>query len=168
MAGFNFAAGASNNMIDARERGMVNVGDWARRHGCSAAAAVDVMAPTEAHHTGTGHRGKSRLTPVIAGDLEPTPEQIAAMKKFDADRKAGALPQTRGLYMAWGTAYDGPYGRKRFFPAVGLFQGDAVKAKKLREFEALPADAAWALAQTWAGKDLRDYRKAVASLAIAP
>ena len=92
MAGFNFAAGRSNNMVAAEAAGKVTIGRWARRYGVSAAAAVAVMQPSEAHHTGTGRRGRSRLTPVIAGDCEPTAEQVAAMKEFD--RAAKAAKQT--------------------------------------------------------------------------
>ena len=87
MAGFDYEAGRSNNMVAAEGRGMVTIGRWAKRFGVSAAAAVNVMRPAEAHHTGTGRRGKSRLTPVIDGDTEPTAVQVAAMKALDAAAK---------------------------------------------------------------------------------
>lgn len=88
MAGFDFSAGCSNNMLAARARGMVNAGTWGRRFRVSAAAVVAVMRPTEAHHTGTGLRGRSRLTPVLPGYLQPTEEQLAAMRAFDSAAKA--------------------------------------------------------------------------------
>jgi len=95
MAGFDFSSGCSNNMLAARDRGMVNAGIWGKRYRVSAAAVMAVMEPTEAHHTGTGHRGRSRLTPVLPGDLEPTAEQVAAMREFDrAAREAKAAPVT--------------------------------------------------------------------------
>lgn len=87
MAGFNYSLGCSNNMLAARERGMVNVGTWGRRWGVSAAAVIEVMRPAEAHHTGTGRRGRSRLTYVIAGATEPTADQLAAMRGFDAEMR---------------------------------------------------------------------------------
>ncbi len=93
MAGFDYEAGRSNNMVAAEERGMVTIGRWARRYKVSAAAARAIMRPHEAHHTGTGRRGKSRLTYVIAGDCEPTAEQLAAMRDFDAAAKAAKEEQ---------------------------------------------------------------------------
>ena len=88
MAGFNYECGRSNNMVAAESRGLITIGRWAKRHGVSAAAAVAVMNPNEAHHTGTGRFGKSRLTPVIDADATPTNEQLAEMKAFDAKAAA--------------------------------------------------------------------------------
>lgn len=87
MAGFNHTAGRSNNMVAAEERGMEVVSTWGKRHGVSAAAALAVMRPSEAHHTGTGRRGKSRLTYVLSG-TEPTTEQLEAMREHDRAAKA--------------------------------------------------------------------------------
>ncbi len=107
MAGFSFSAGCSNNMLAARERGMVNASTWGRRHGVSAAAVVEVMRPGEAHHTGTGRRGRSRLTPVLPDDLEPTGEQLAAMRAFDAAARAAKAAPPRveracvARYLRW-------------------------------------------------------------------
>jgi len=84
MAGFNYDSGCSNNMLEARERGMMNIGAWGRRYRVSAAAVENVMCPTEAHHTGTGRRGTSRLTYVISTKLEPTADQVAEMKRYDS------------------------------------------------------------------------------------
>jgi hypothetical protein len=99
---------------------MITIGRWAKRHGVSAGAAVEVMRPSEAHHTGTGRRGKSRLTPVIARDTEPTPEQLAALQAWDR----GERPTVRGWYTAWEHDYSGPYGRRRNIPRVGIYEGD--------------------------------------------
>jgi hypothetical protein len=156
MAGFDYAAGRSNNMVEAESRGMVTIGRWARRFKVSAAAAVAVMRPTEAHHTGTGRRGKSRLTPVIDAATEPTAEQLAAMRAFDA----GDRPQVSGVYLKWAAVYDGPYGRKRFIPTVAVFEGDEAASRKLKEFESL-TPAEMALARAWAGKDIREFRAAL-------
>lgn len=97
MAGFNYELGRSNNMVAAEEAGKITIGRWAKRFRVSARAAVAIMRPSEAHHTGTGRRGKSRLTPVIEGDREPTSDQLAAMREFDRAAKAArsAPPLTR-------------------------------------------------------------------------
>lgn len=88
MAGFNYELGRSNNMVAAEDRGMITIGRWAKRHGVSAAAAQEIIRPTEAHHTGTGRRGKSRLTFVIASEIEPTAGQLSAMREFDRAAKS--------------------------------------------------------------------------------
>jgi hypothetical protein len=88
MAGFNFLAGRSNNMVLAESQGKITIGRWGKRYKVSAAAVMRIMCPTEAHHTGTGYRGKSRLTYVIHGETVPTEEQLERMRKFDADRRA--------------------------------------------------------------------------------
>lgn len=95
MAGFNYELGRSNNMVSAEDRGMITIGRWAKKHKVSAAAAQAIMQPSEAHHTGTGRRGKSRLTAVIAGDLVPTQEQLAAMRDFDVQAKAAKVAPPR-------------------------------------------------------------------------
>ena len=166
MSGFNFEVGRSNNMLDAEERGMLTAGRWGRLHGgFSATAVVAVMRPSEAHHTGTGRRGKSRLTPVLDGDVGPTAEQTVAMRAFDA----GDRPRVQGAYLKFESAR-GPYGRKRWIPTVGLFVGDEAAARKLKEFEPLD-DAALAVARQWEGKDItvgRHYYRAARRLADAP
>jgi hypothetical protein len=159
MAGFDFAAGRSNNMVEAELRGMVTIGRWGKRFGVSAAAVEAVMRPSEAHHTGTGRRGKSRLTPVIDSTLEPTAEQLAAMQAFDH----GQRPQVAGVHLKWGKVYDGPYGRKRFVPLVAVFEGDEAASRKLKEFTPL-AGADLEIARQWEGKDLREFRAALAEI----
>ena len=84
MAGFNYSLGRSNNMVSAESRGMITIGRWAKKIKVSAAAARYVMQPREAHHTGTGHTGKSRLTSVIDEATNPTDEQLREMRAFDA------------------------------------------------------------------------------------
>ena len=84
MAGFNFELGRSNNMVAAEERGMVTIGRWARKYHVTAKAAKIVMDPDEAHHTGTGRPGKSRLTYVIERDTVPTDAQLVKMRAIDA------------------------------------------------------------------------------------
>jgi len=86
MAGFDYAAGRSNNMVEAEARGMVTIGRWAKRHGISARAAKAIMRPSEAHHTGTGFRGRSRLTPVIDADTEPSADELAEMRAYDPEQ----------------------------------------------------------------------------------
>jgi hypothetical protein len=116
MSGFNYAAGRSNNMMAAESRGMVTIGRWARQYGVSAAAAVEVMRPGEAHHTGTGRVGKSRLTPVIDGDREATPEEISVMKELDRAAKAARAAPPRevpGCTARW-LSWPGRYARRRF------------------------------------------------------
>jgi hypothetical protein len=141
MAGFNFSAGRSNNMLAAEAAGMVTIGRWAKRHGVSAKAAESVMRPTEAHHTGTGRRGSTRLTYVIEGSKEPTPEQLEAMRAFDA----GARPQIKGAYLRWKATYEQPYGRKRWVPTTALFEGDEVESCRLKDFLKLnDEEFAWA------------------------
>lgn len=147
MACFNYELGRSNNMVAAEERGMVTLGRWAKRHGVSARAAQEVMRPTEAHHTGTGRRGKSRLTYVIAGDLEPTAEQLAAMREWDA----GQRPVVQGWHTVWRKDYSGPYGRRRNVPVLAMYRGDAAKAPK--GLVAL-SDEDYAAAEQLAGRDL--------------
>lgn len=163
MAGFDFSRGRSNNMIDAEARGMLTIGRWGKRYGVSAAAVEAVMRPTEAHHTGTGRRGKSRLTPVIEAVLEPTAEQLEAMRAFDA----GERPQAAGVYLKWEKVYDGPYGRKRFIPVVAIFRGDEVRSRKLKEFTPLAGDDL-DFAREWEGKDLRDFRAILAARRAGP
>lgn len=86
MAGFNYEAGKSNNMVSAEARGMLTLGRWAKKFGVKATAAAvkAVMQPTEAHHTGTGRVGKSRLSFVLDSAVGPNAEQIARMIDFDA------------------------------------------------------------------------------------
>ena len=155
MAGFNYELGRSNNMVTAESRGMITIGRWAKKHGCSAAAAVAVMWPSEAHHTGTGRRGKSRLTAVIDRELVPTAEQLEAMRAFDAGRR----PQTRGVYLKWSADYSGPYGRKSWIPTVAIFDGDEAAARKLKEFTAFSGEE-FEFAREWEGKDIRQFRAA--------
>lgn len=150
MAGFDFEAGRSNNMVAAEDRGMITIGRWAKRHGVSAAAAVEVMHPTEAHHTGTGRRGTSRLTPVIDSAAEPTAEQLAAMLAWDR----GDRPTVRGWHTVWVKDYSGPYGRRRNVPTLGLYEGD--KASAPRGFEPL-SDEDFERAKSLAGRTLRPY-----------
>jgi len=157
MAGFNYEAGRSNNMVAAEDEGKLTAGRWGKRYGVSAAAVVAVMKPTEAHHTGTGRRGKSRLTSVLSGDLRPTDEQLAAMRAFDA----GDRVKTKGAWLRWEAEYSGSFGRKRWVPTVGVYEGDEVPARKLKDFESL-ADADFAFAQGWQGRDFREFRKALA------
>jgi len=126
MSGFNFALGRSNNMVVAEDRGMMTIGRWGKRHGVSARAAVEVMHPAEAHHTGTGRRGKSRLTPVIASDCEPSAEQLAAMRAWDA----GERPAVRGWYIKWLRDYSGFRGRRRNVPTLGVYVGDPADAPR--------------------------------------
>jgi hypothetical protein len=153
MAGFDYAQGRSNNMVAAEDRGMVTIGRWAKRHGVSARAAIEVMRPTEAHHTGTGRRGKSRLTAVIAGDCEPTAEQVAAMQAWDR----GERPSVRGWYTTWEADYSGRFGRRCNIPLLAVYQGDAGKAP--RGFQPITDDADWAAAQALAGRQLKPYAK---------
>lgn len=150
MAGFDFAAGRSNNMVAAEAAGKITIGRWAKRHGVSARAAIEVMRPAEAHHTGTGRRGKSRLTPVIAADLEPMPEQLAAMQAWDR----GERPIVQGWYTTWERRYDGPHGRKHNVPVLAVYHGDAAEAPRdLRQLD----DAEFAAASALAGRDLKPY-----------
>lgn len=152
MAGFNFELGRSNNMVTAEERGMVTLGRWGRRHGVSARAVQEVMRPTEAHHTGTGRRGTSRLTYVIEADREPTAEQLAAMRAWDS----GQRPVVQGWYTAWSKDYSGPYGRRRNVPILDVYRGDAAGAPKgLVELN----DADFAAALVLAGSELRPWAK---------
>jgi hypothetical protein len=150
MAGFNFEEGRSHNMCAAEARGMVTIGRWAKRHKVSARAACEVMQPTEAHHTGTGRHGKSRLTPVISAATEPTADQLAAMQAWDRCER----PTVRGWYTKWDRRYYGPYGRKRNVPTVGLFCGDAADDPGITQ---IVDDAEWAEAQAFAGRDLIGY-----------
>lgn len=133
MAGFDYSAGRSNNMVAAEERGMITLGRWAKRHGVSAAAAKHVMHPSEAHHTGTGRRGKSRLTYVLPAALEPSESELASMRAWDVQareqRAADAERVVRGWYTAWRVEY-GQYGRKRNVPVVGLYSGPADRAPR--------------------------------------
>ncbi|MFQ5591319.1 MAG: hypothetical protein ACE5HE_09170 [Phycisphaerae bacterium] len=152
MAGFNHERGRSNNMVDAEARGMVTVGRWARRHGVSARAAVEVMRPDEAHHTGTGRRGKSRLTHVLPRELEPSAGQLEAMRAWDA----GDRPAVRGWHSKWEVEYTGPYGRRRNVPVLGVYEGDPAKAPK--GLEPL-GDDDYAKAAKLAGQRLRAYAK---------
>lgn len=149
MAGFDYSAGRSNNMIAAEERGMITIGRWAKAHGVSARAATEVMNPTEAHHTGTGRRGTSRLTPVIAGDMVPSAEQLAAMQAWDR----GQRPAAQGWYVKFESRY-GNYGKKFTVPVLAVFRGDAQDAP--RKLTAL-SDAEFAAASALAGKSLRPY-----------
>lgn len=149
MAGFNYELGRSNNMVSAEERGMITLGRWARRHGVSAGAAQEVMRPSEAHHTGTGRRGTSRLTPVLPGALEPTAEQLEAMRAWDR----GERPTVQGWFVAW-RRERGNYGRVRNVPTLGVFRGDVADAP--RELAKL-SDADYAAAAALAGRTLRPY-----------
>lgn len=150
MAGFNFELGRSNNMVTAEERGMVTLGRWGRRHGVSARAVQEVMRPTEAHHTGTGRRGKSRLTYVIAAATTPTAEQLAAMRAWDA----GQRPVVQGWHTTWRKDYSGLYGRRRNVPVLAVYRGDAAGAPKgLVSLN----DADFAAASALAGRDLRPW-----------
>ena len=158
MAGFDFDRGRSNNMVEAESRGCLTAGRWGKRYGVSAAAVVAIMQPTEAHHTGTGRRGRSRLTAVLPGELVPTAEQLAAMRAFDT----GDRPQVAGVYLKWKTVYDGPHGRKRFVPTVGIFEGDEVGSRKLKEFEPMTTEQ-MAVAREWEGKDLREFRAEISA-----
>ena len=63
---------------------------------------------------------------------------------------AGDRPQVQGAYLT-----RGPYGQ----PTVGLFVGDEVASRKLKEFEALD-EAGMAVARQYEGMDIRDYRAA--------
>lgn len=83
MVGFNYERGRSNNMVDAESRGMMTVGRWANRYGVSARAVIVIMHPTEAHHTGAGHVGRSQLTPVLHYTHTPTNAELVAMRDFD-------------------------------------------------------------------------------------
>lgn len=67
---------------------MLTLGRWARRHKlrASAAAVLAVMQPTEAHHTGTGRVGKSRISYVLPASQAPTQEQREAMLAHDAEQ----------------------------------------------------------------------------------
>lgn len=152
MAGFNYEAGRSNNMVAAEAAGKVVISRWARKYKVSAAAAVAVMQPAEAHHTGTGRRGKSRLTPVIDANAVPTDAQLAAMLAWDA----GDRPVVQGWYVAWKKDYSGPYGRRRNVPTLGLYRGDVAKApKSLVQLD----DADYAAAAALAGQALRPYAR---------
>jgi hypothetical protein len=151
MAGFNHDLGRSNNMLAAEERGQVTVGRWAKKYGVTARAAVEVMNPSEAHHTGTGRRGKSRLTPVINESTVPTAEQLEAMKAWDR----GERPTVRGWYVAWVKDYSGPYGRLRNIPTLGIFCGDCAKAPK--GFTKIFHDSDWESAQFLKGHRLQAY-----------
>jgi hypothetical protein len=151
MAGFNHNAGRSNNMVEAEEHGLVTIGRWAKKHGVTARAAVEVMNPSEAHHTGTGRRGKSRLTPVILESTTPTGEQLEAMKAWDR----GERPTVRGWYVAWERNYDGPYGRRRNVPTLGIFCGDKAKAPK--DITKIEDDSDWAAAKALEGRRLEAY-----------
>lgn len=156
MAGFNYELGRSNNMVAAEERGMITLGRWGRRYGVSARAVQEVMRPTEAHHTGTGRRGKSRLTYVIEAATTPTAEQLAAMRAWDA----GQRPVVQGWFTSWRKDYSGPYGRRRNVPVLAVYRGDVASAPKgLVEL----SDPDFAAAQALAGRDLvayaRDWRE---------
>jgi len=149
MAGFDHQLGRSNNMVLAEAAGKVTIGRWAKRHKVSARAAVEVMRPGEAHHTGTGHRGKSRLTPVIDSTVEPTSEQVTAMQAWDR----GERPAVRGWYTVWGRV-TGRYGRVYRVPRLATYEGDPVNAP--RDFAPLePED--FARAKLLAGRPLRPY-----------
>lgn len=150
MAGFDYSRGRSNNMVAAEDRGMLTIGRWAKRYGVSARAATEVMQPCEAHHTGTGRRGKSRLTPVIERDREPTAEELAAMRVWDS----GQRPVVCGWFTKWDRRYDGPYGRRRNVPTVGLYEGDVADAP--RDLVKL-TPAEFASAKAYAGRDLKAY-----------
>lgn len=152
MAGFDYAAGRSNNMVAAESRGMVTIGRWARRHGVSARAATEVMQPTEAHHTGTGRRGRSRLTPVIDSATEPTEEQLAAMQAWDR----GDRPIVQGWYTAWERRKINCFGKLRSVPVLAVFRGDAAAAPK--SLIALDDDD-YQAASTLAGRDLAPYAR---------
>ena len=151
MAGYNYQAGRSNNMVDAEARGMITIGRWAKRHGVSARAAVEVMQPSEAHHTGTGRRGKSRLTAVIEVACEPTAAQLIEMRSWDR----GQRPTVRGWYIKWLRDYSGPYGRRRNVPTLGLYEGDPAKAPN--GFRPIGEDPDWATAKALEGRTLRPY-----------
>jgi hypothetical protein len=109
------------------------------------------MNPSEAHHTGTGRRGKSRLTPVILESTTPTGEQLEAMKAWDR----GERPTVRGWYVAWSKDYSGPYGRRRNIPTLGIFCGDKAKAPK--DITKIEDDSDWAAAQALKGRRLEAY-----------
>lgn len=115
MAGFNYGLGRSNNMVAAEASGKITIGRWAKRHKVSAAAAGAVMQPCEAHHTGTGRPGKSRLTPVIQADREPTADQLARMQEFDrAQQEPLPTPVTHADCVIRWVEFDnltGAYGR---------------------------------------------------------
>lgn len=150
MAGFDYKRGRSNNMVAAEKAGKITIGRWAKRYGVSAKAATWVMQPTEAHHTGTGRRGKSRLTPVLPRELEPTAEQLAAMKRWDS----GDRPPVKGWFIKW-RRVPSDYGRGRVsLPTVGLFVGDPAEAPK--GFEPLD-DAEFERAREYEGRRLRAY-----------
>ena len=148
-AGFDHEAGRSNNMVAAEREGMITVGRWAKHYGVSARAAVEVMQPAEAHHTGTGRRGKSRLTPVIAADAVPTAAQLTAMLTWDR----GDRPTVQGWYIAW-EKQTGRYGRRFNVPILAIFRGDIAEApRKLRALD----DREYAHAISLAGRTLRAY-----------
>ena len=105
MAGFDYSAGRSNNMVAAESRGMITIGRWAKRHGVSAAAAVAVIRPHEAHHTGTGRRGTSRLTPVVDSATEPTAAQLSAMVEHDRlSAQSRTIGGCRVRWLSWPTS----------------------------------------------------------------
>lgn len=152
MAGFNFEKGRSNNMVEAEEsRGKITIGRWAKKINVSARAAIAVMQPTEAHHTGTGRRGKSQLTSVIDADLVPTTDQVAAMRAWDA----GEWPAVRGWFVHWEKDYDGR-GRRHNVPYVGLYEGDAKDAPRKMTFL---TDAEFARAKIYEGKQLAPFAR---------
>lgn len=150
MAGFDYDTGRSNNMMTAEATGKTTIGRWAKRHGVSARAATEIMRPIEAHHTGTGRRGKSRLTPVIASETEPTTEQLAAMRAWDH----GERPLVQGWYTKWEKRYDGPRGRKRNVPILAVYCGDPAKAP--HGLTTL-SDENYVEAMKLAGRDMKAY-----------
>ena len=150
MAGFDYAAGRSNNMIAAESRGMVTVGRWGRKYKVSARAVMEVMRPAEAHHTGTGWQGRSKLTYVIEADLVPSAEQLAAMRAWDS----GQRPTVQGWYVEWKRDYSGPYGRRRNVPTLAVYRGDVAAAP--RGLTAL-GDEDYAAAAQLAGRRLKPY-----------
>lgn len=147
MAGFNFELGRSNNMVAAESRGMITIGRWAKRFKVTAAAAVAVMQPPEAHHTGTGRRGKSRLTQVIDSAVEPTAEQIETMRDFDRAAKAAKeAPPTivedcAARYITWPTTRGArrvPTEHVKLLFSVEMFADGTVAATELvEEFRAV-------------------------------
>ena len=150
VSGFNYEVGRSNNMVAAEENGQVTIGRWAKRHGVSARAACEIMQPSEAHHTGTGRRGKSRLTPVIARETVPSADQLASMKAWDR----GERQPVQGWFVRWEKTYTGPYGRRQNIPRLELYSGDPKNAP--RGFKSL-SDGDFARATTLAGKRLQAF-----------
>jgi len=150
VGGYDYGEGRSRRMIQAEVEGKITIGRWAKRHGVSVRAAVEVMALTEAHHTGTGRRGRTRLTYVIEADAEPTTEQLEAMQAWNR----GDRPTVRGWHIKWEREY-GAWGRRHNIATLGLFCGDPNDAPK--NLHRIDDDAEWAEVQASTGRRLRAY-----------